>query len=215
MEDEVVLSFQDSVIRKSDVNLLQECGWLNDHLIGFWFEYLYHEVYNCDSSIILVSPEVTQFLKLASEEDVELFAEPMELSKKQLILFAINDSTSTDCPGGTHWSLLVYDAPLKTFYHVDSLKGSNHSHAVKVSRKLPFPNSNFVELPSSQQENTWDCGVYVCCNAEHILKQKCPINSNSILENPFFDMSLLKNSDMQNHRERMTALIYTISNRSK
>lgn len=36
--EEVVLSFHDSLLRRSDVVLLQDCGWLNDRLIGFYFE---------------------------------------------------------------------------------------------------------------------------------------------------------------------------------
>lgn len=36
--EEVVLSFRDSLLRRSDVELLQNCGWLNDRLIGFYFE---------------------------------------------------------------------------------------------------------------------------------------------------------------------------------
>lgn len=36
--EEVVLSFHDSLLRRSDVALLQNCGWLNDRLIGFYFE---------------------------------------------------------------------------------------------------------------------------------------------------------------------------------
>ena len=36
--EEVVLSFGDSLLRRSDVELLRGCGWLNDRLIGFYFE---------------------------------------------------------------------------------------------------------------------------------------------------------------------------------
>ena len=38
MADEVVLNFQDSLLRKSDVKLLEEGQWLNDKIIGFMFE---------------------------------------------------------------------------------------------------------------------------------------------------------------------------------
>ena len=36
--DEIVLSFHDSLLRRSDVSLLTDCGWLNDRVIGFYFE---------------------------------------------------------------------------------------------------------------------------------------------------------------------------------
>ena len=38
MADEVVLSFHDSLLRKSDLSLLEDGRWLNDRLIGFVFE---------------------------------------------------------------------------------------------------------------------------------------------------------------------------------
>lgn len=38
MADEVVLSFHDSLLRESDLSLLEEGRWLNDRLIGFVFE---------------------------------------------------------------------------------------------------------------------------------------------------------------------------------
>ena len=34
----IVLSFQDSLLRKSDLGLLEEGRWINDKLIGFVFE---------------------------------------------------------------------------------------------------------------------------------------------------------------------------------
>jgi len=37
-EDTTVLSFHDSLLRQSDVALLDGTEWLNDKLIGFYFE---------------------------------------------------------------------------------------------------------------------------------------------------------------------------------
>ena len=37
-KDEIVLSFYDSLLKKSDVELLNEGQWLNDRMIGFVFE---------------------------------------------------------------------------------------------------------------------------------------------------------------------------------
>lgn len=36
--DQIVLSFYDSLLRRSDVELLENCGWLNDRIIAFYFE---------------------------------------------------------------------------------------------------------------------------------------------------------------------------------
>ena len=37
-EDPVILSFNDSLLRKSDVSLLEGPYWLNDNIIGFCLE---------------------------------------------------------------------------------------------------------------------------------------------------------------------------------
>lgn len=131
--------------------------------------------------------------------------EPLELSKKKLILLAVNDSVSLDCPGGTHWSLLVYDALSRRFYHLDSLTAINHSHAVNVSRKLGFLSSEFIELSSSQQNNSWDCGVYVCCHAELVLKHRFCKNESLIKTLP-----LLQDSDVKYYRKKTRALIESL-----
>ena len=36
--ERVALSFHDSLLRRCDVELLRDSGWLNDRLIGFYFE---------------------------------------------------------------------------------------------------------------------------------------------------------------------------------
>lgn len=38
MADDVVLSYYDSLLRQSDVELLQEGQWLNDNIIAFMME---------------------------------------------------------------------------------------------------------------------------------------------------------------------------------
>ena len=38
MADDIVLNFEDSLLRKSDVELLERGRWLNDKIIGFMFE---------------------------------------------------------------------------------------------------------------------------------------------------------------------------------
>ena len=38
MSDKIVLSYYDSLIRESDFSLLDAPQWLNDKVIGFYFE---------------------------------------------------------------------------------------------------------------------------------------------------------------------------------
>ena len=63
--------------------------------------------------VVLISPEVTQFIKLCAEEEGEdatlaIFLEPLRLQQKKLAMMAINDQSGCDTPGGSHWSLLIY-----------------------------------------------------------------------------------------------------------
>ena len=37
-DDEIVLNFGDSLLKQSDMELLQVPNWINDNLIGFCFE---------------------------------------------------------------------------------------------------------------------------------------------------------------------------------
>ena len=43
MSDPVILSYFDSLLRQSDIALLEKPNWLNDKIIGFAFQY-YQEV---------------------------------------------------------------------------------------------------------------------------------------------------------------------------
>ena len=83
--DPIVLSFHDSLLRQSDVQLLDGSNWLNDKIIGFYFEYgtpflqplhescpvhlphryLEYVVFREFSDrVCFVTPDVTQFIKL-------------------------------------------------------------------------------------------------------------------------------------------------------
>lgn len=37
-QDKVLLSYHDSLLRESDVDLLKGSDWINDKIIGFYFE---------------------------------------------------------------------------------------------------------------------------------------------------------------------------------
>jgi len=65
--DPIVLSFFDTLVRVSDVDLLKGQHWLNDSLIGFYFEYLQKLKYKEFAELLFVSPEVTQCIKGSSK----------------------------------------------------------------------------------------------------------------------------------------------------
>ncbi|XP_029201653.2 sentrin-specific protease 8-like isoform X1 [Acropora millepora] len=173
MEDEIVLSFYDSLLRKSDLSLLREGCWLNDRLIGFMFDYFTHNKFKLISdNVLLISPDVTQFLKLGQGLEIGIFVEPLDLPSRKLVFFAVNDSDSTHSAGGSHWSLLVYERQRNIFHHYDSFSSHNSPAARSLAKKMePFlaaKSSHFVEDRCPQQENGYDCGVYLICFAEEL-----------------------------------------------
>nr|XP_056721877.1 sentrin-specific protease 8 [Euleptes europaea] len=170
--DPVVLSYMDSLLRQSDVSLLDPPCWLNDQIIGFAFEYFAAEQFrDFSDQVCFVGPEVAQFIKCAaSQEETGLFLEPLKLPQKKAVFLAINDNSS-QAAGGTHWSLLVYIRDKNCFAHYDSHARINSVHARQVAGKLEaFLGKRgriaFVEEKAPAQQNSYDCGMYVICNTE-------------------------------------------------
>ncbi|NXF86848.1 SENP8 protease, partial [Eubucco bourcierii] len=176
--DPVVLSYMDSLLRQSDVALLDPPNWLNDQIIGFAFEYFAHHEFKAFwQEICFISPEVAQFIKCADNpQEVGLFLQPLQLHGKKLVLFPINDN-SNQLAGGTHWSLLVYYGDKDCFSHYDSRGTYNASHAKQVVEKVEFfvrPSAGktiLVEELGPTQKNSYDCGMYVICMAEAVCRR--------------------------------------------
>ena len=87
MSDPVIASVGDAIVRQSDLKLLSPPNWLNDRIISFYFEYLYENVFTTErqkAQICFISPEVSQFIKLASSSaEVGMFIEPLMLEDKK------------------------------------------------------------------------------------------------------------------------------------
>lgn len=171
---EVVLSYGDALIRKAEIELLKGSGWLNDQIIGFAFEYLQTEICKELSKVMLIGPEVTQFVKLVSKAEVPSILESMDLKKKDLIIFALNSMQDADKAGGSHWSLLVYSRLRKQWIHFDSCKGYNieeaKSLAEKVSTSLNSSSCKVIDFDCLQQKNGHDCGCFLIRHAQHIIQ---------------------------------------------
>ena len=92
-------------------SLLDPPSWLNDHDIGFVFEYFANsQFHDCTDHVCFISPEVTQFIKCTgSPAESAMFLEPLDLPNKRVIFLAIHDS-SNHTAGGTHWSFFGLSA---------------------------------------------------------------------------------------------------------
>ncbi|XP_033250815.1 sentrin-specific protease 8-like [Drosophila miranda] len=132
--DPISLSFHDSCLRLSDVKLLHGPRWLNDQILSFYYEYLTHVKYKTNDDIVFIAPEVTQCMKYMDDQELEQLMDQNKATRKPFIFFALNDNMSFEA-GGTHWSLLVFSRPEKTFYHFDSY-GNNTSNSVELMNKV-------------------------------------------------------------------------------
>ncbi|PSN54914.1 Sentrin-specific protease 8 [Blattella germanica] len=170
-DNPVVLSFHETLLHKSDVDLLDGPHWLNDNIISFYFEYLEKIAYKDEEKFLFISPDVTQCLKISPAAELGIFLDPLEIKKRHFIFMALNDCEIVESPGGSHWSLLVYSKPEETFYHFDSQSGSNFKQAWKLTSNLLTYLScpaDFQEFGSLQQANGYDCGIHVLCNVDLI-----------------------------------------------
>lgn len=169
--DPIALNFNESCLRMSDVQLLQGPHWLNDQIISFYYEYLERVKYKNNPDLLFVPPEVTQCLKLADETELDTLLNQLNAMQKPFIFFVLNDNETIHA-GGTHWSLLVFSRPEKTFFHFDSY-GNNNTNASqnfvrRVKDLLGCRNVHIKPIRCLQQANGYDCGIHVICMTDNI-----------------------------------------------
>ena len=205
--DKIVLSFYESLIRKSDIDILLSNNWLNDQIISFYFEYLEKNIYQHDKHILFISPEVTQCIKIIGENEIKLFLEPLNAKSKLFIFFPLNDNTN-DTAGGTHWSLLIYSRPKNTFYYLDSLMTINcsvdYNNFIKhIERDLEIGTPDIKVLNCLQQVNGYDCGIHVLCAVDNIARH---IKNTGYVEG----YEKLTYDIIQNKRRELLGIIQTM-----
>ncbi|XP_076813512.1 sentrin-specific protease 8-like [Clavelina lepadiformis] len=171
--DEIIVNYHDSLLRKSDVRLLEPGNWINDKIIGFMFQYFEFELFqNCSDSVKFFDPDLVQLLKLSSDQDAGSILQSLQLHQRFLFL-PVNDNGALMTPGGQHWSLLFYDKTSMTFEHYDSMEGANNYEANLISRKLrqvfPGSSSSVAQKPVPKQRNGHDCGIYVITITEQLV----------------------------------------------
>ncbi|PON62352.1 Ulp1 protease family, C-terminal catalytic domain containing protein [Parasponia andersonii] len=175
--DEKILSYNDVVLRRSDLDILSGPYFLNDRIIEFYLSYLS----SCHASqdVLLVPPSISYWIMNCPLIDsLKEFVEPLHLPAKTLVLFPINDNDDVSkAEGGSHWSLLAYERNDNVFIHHDSSKGINRSDATRLYNRVrrfmsdsgSTSNIRYLECTDSpQQKNGYDCGLYVTAIARVI-----------------------------------------------
>ena len=129
-----------------------------------------------NSHIVLLRPSMS-FLLGQTPDPLTLKDALPSLAKTTHIFLPINDCQNVEvAEGGSHWSLLLVSVADGVSFHYDSLHGANINDARvasnKIARLLGKP-LKFMDLADSpQQENTSDCGVFVCLNMRHLLLKR-------------------------------------------
>jgi hypothetical protein len=107
-----------------------------------------------------------------------------DFSRTTHVFLPINDCRNVmQAEGGTHWSLLLVSIIDSIAFHYDSLPPGNSSEAYQVTQKLGAllnRHIQFIQLRDAPiQENSSDCGIFVCLNMRHLLlKRLLRANSN-------------------------------------
>ncbi|KAJ2370608.1 SUMO1 sentrin specific peptidase 8 [Coemansia sp. RSA 2610] len=170
MRETLLFAYHGVAVYSSDIKSLREGHWLNDTILGFYFEYLTHDILRGDSSIVLLKPAVVQLLQQQTDLNSVLQALPPDLYKHEIIFMPIGN--------GTHWSLLVYcrQAYPAPFHYFDSMANANFKHALAAKLKLEQILFGSQQLPMvthscPQQENSYDCGVFVVLFADLLVRR--------------------------------------------
>lgn len=176
-----VLNYHDVQLYESDVALFVGQKWLNDNAINFYLQYITRTV--APSDVLLIDPAVVSCLlyQCEDEEEFKELAEGLCLKSKRICFIPVSDN---DKLGGesSHWSLLLYCGG--EFKHFDSSSGCNKISARRVARSFVHllkiigrcdgAENNFqVEevLDAPQQQNSYDCGMYVILLAEFLTRR--------------------------------------------
>lgn len=212
-KDPVVLSYENFLLHESDVRLLIDDQWLNDSVIGFYMEYLNTDVFKDNSQVYFISPEIVQCIKECNLDDIAVFLDPLVKNKHySYIFFPLNDQEQLQTVGGTHWSLVVYGAQDKRLFHMDSIWDSNEKQARKLALKLKFYFKDIIDiitpLPTRQQQNSYDCGIHLICNAENVARFVC---ANLDIR----DVDPIDVEDLNNKRTSLVDLIYKLARRKE
>ncbi|KAF5930928.1 hypothetical protein HYC85_031801 [Camellia sinensis] len=163
--DEKILSYNDAVLRRSDLDILSGPYFLNYRIIEFYFSYL-PSCYPSEE-FVLVSPSIAFWIANCPDiESFKDFVEPLNLSSKKLVIFPVNNNDDvTEAEGGNRWSLHANVSVLH-----DSYGGLNAGLAKQLYRAI-VGYMGISDMASAckyvvcsktpQQVNGYNCGLYV------------------------------------------------------
>ena len=186
VEHAAVAVVNDVQLYSWDIELLQPRRWLNDALIAFVFEHMSTDLSEGDR-VVLLEPTVSfsagmvppEFLAEMLSTGPNGPARLKALQAARLVLLPVNDNQDTTSQGGGHWSLLAFRRlgdDGAQFEYYDSCNNSNIETARAMAQNVgPMltgaQGTAFRAMPTPQQSNGHDCGLYVISVAQALCSE--------------------------------------------
>ncbi|VVB16690.1 unnamed protein product [Arabis nemorensis] len=218
--DDKILRFDDVVLRRSDLDILNGPNFLNDRVIEFYLSFL--STVHTSPTISLIPPSIAFWISNCPDtESLKDFMKPLGLHDKDLLIFPVNDNLDVElAEGGLHWSLLVYYREANSFFHHDSLMGMNSRNAKQLFKAVsPFVSNGDAAyrecIDTPLQKNGYDCGVFVLAIARVICQW---FSSGAVKNRDELWFTVVKETvpDLVNHlREEILGLIKSLMSESK
>lgn len=151
-----VVSFGETDVYQSDLQLLKCPNWLNDTIINFCCDYLKLVEFTSSKharDIVFVYPG-TSFI-LLHESDSEDMMDTMDgqgiRADTGLALFPLNNNENVLGGGGSHWALLAYTGSDGKFAYFDSMGKANERTAKQLASQLRW---GFDEQQKNKKTST-------------------------------------------------------------
>lgn len=142
--------------------------WLSDFQISFYYDTFAQEMSKMRKDVWFFNPSATHILKLGSVFDVTRLMTSVDLNTINYAFLCVSDGNA-GLESSSHWSLLVYCKPENRIFHLDSIKGYNHQAATNVIKNIGWSEETIVEVSTTQQMNSFECGLHVLVNTKHIM----------------------------------------------
>ncbi|WP_244412469.1 Ulp1 family isopeptidase [Sinorhizobium sp. CCBAU 05631] len=158
--------------------VLEDTEWLGDEHILRDYQLQELDLQRSDSDLAartrFVDPLEALRLRLGAESDVlrvfhRIVHDRRDNDTADFLFLPVNDASATD--RGRHWSLLFVDRSNRqrpVAHHYDSYGRYNETHARQLAERL---NLALEPAGMAQQQNTYDCGVFVVDGTRELVRQ--------------------------------------------
>ena len=168
-------------IRRTDMNQLPRKRYLNDDIMAAYFQLISERGgKNGLPSVYTVSTYFFPMLERIGYQNARQFTKRVDIFSYDLVFIPINYTQPE------HWALVAVNMGKRTVTYYDSLLNQSRGSCVGVVNsflaeeycqrkggKLPFQFRSLWPETTPQQENGFDCGMYVLRFAEQ-LSRNCP-----------------------------------------